>query len=82
MGKPYVKRLADKEGVYFVTPDMCKFGLRIPGTKGPHGESGLLSKKPTGILTNVLEIAQQLDVRCDKSHEHGLLVNGTAAEAA
>ena len=80
--KPYVRKLSQTDGVFFVTPDLCRFGLRIHGTRGPSNEFGLLSKKPTGILTNIAEIAEQLDKKCKGDHKHGLLLSGTAAEAA
>ena len=61
--------------------EMCAYGLSIPGTKSADGETDLLSQKPTGLLTNIPEVASELTKQCDHSHKHGHLVSGTASAA-
>ena len=45
------------------------------GTKGP-------VKKPTGFMTSSRCISEELDRKCDNSHQHIPLVGGRAAGAA
>ena len=73
-----VVALAALEGVYFIYLDQCAFGLRVG--KGPM--AGELAKKPTFLLTNVAELADFVGRKCTKSHIHGPLIGGVAAQAA
>ena len=57
-------------GVYFVSGDLCHFGLQV-SPEGP-------SKKPTGFLTNSIEIARELYLRCPGDHHHCRLPHGLA----
>jgi len=62
---------------------MCAYGLKIDRTRNLEtGETGLLSKKPIAVLTNVPELAEYLNKRCDGTHKHGALLGGTAEAAA
>ena len=68
-----VKKLMEMEGVYTCHTDMCAYGLKVGG--GPN-------LKPTTWLTNSKEIAEELQRRCSKDHEHVSLIGGKAREAA
>lgn len=57
--RPCMKRLREKEGVYLVTADLCRYGLT---SRDEHGSG--FSKKPTFFLTNSEEIANELSLRC------------------
>ena len=61
-----IQQLMDRDEVILVAADQCRFGLR--------SLDGNLHKKPTGFLTNSPEIAQQLSLRCDGSHQHELIL--------
>ena len=45
-------------------------------------EGSALCKKPTVFMTNSAHIAQSIELRCDNSHTHKVLLNGTARQAA
>jgi len=75
-------------GVIKLHVDMCAFGLRIDGTIGSMSttrhsgsQQGLLSQKPTGLVTNIPELAHHLDKKCSKDHIHCHLLGGTARHA-
>ena len=80
---PYIRFLASLPGVQFVDVDMCMHGMRVEGTRNNEDGSlgNWLNKKPTGILTNIPEIAEAIRKKCDGSHPHGILVGGTARKA-
>ncbi|CAE8697324.1 unnamed protein product [Polarella glacialis] len=71
-----LQRLA---GVHKLVVDMCAYGLRREDSRD--GKS-LLAKKPTGLLTNIAELAEDMTRRCNKQHAHAPLLGGTAAAAA
>ncbi|CAL1162763.1 unnamed protein product [Cladocopium goreaui] len=57
---------------------MCTFGLRI--AKGP--DMDMLSRKASGLMSNVPEIMDYVNHRCTKDHKHGRLLGGVAKFAA
>ena len=75
-----IKTLEEEEGVEVVTADQCMFGLLT--WKGGNKNKWAPAKKPTKFLTNSIAIAGELNVRCNKEHEHQSLVEGRAAAAA
>lgn len=58
--------------VYQVNADLCLFGLLTHGIE---------AKKPTTCLTNSWDIADVLNVKCDKSHHHQPRTGGRADHA-
>ena len=58
-----VLQIAKHVCVRVVRLDQCMVGLRDLRSKKPH-------MKPTYIMTNSEHVAQQLEVRCDKTHEY------------
>ena len=68
--------LARHPDLYLVTSDMCQFGMVVAecSTSCP-------VKKPTRWLTSAPCVANQLDRKCDHSHQHALLLNGKARGA-
>ena len=75
-----IRKLEKEEEVRVVTTDQCMFGLLT--WKGKNKNKWVPAKKPTRFLTNSEAIAGELNVRCDKSHEHQALIEGRAAAAA
>ena len=59
--------LIAKHGLYFCQLDQCQVGLR-------DRESGLPHQKPTVIITNCSELAEQASLRCSRDHAHQQLV--------
>lgn len=57
-----LQQLMEDDRVILVAADQCMFGLK--------STSGNLQKKPTGFITTTMEIAAELDRRCDHSHLH------------
>ncbi len=45
------------------------------------GDGIALVRKPTGFMTNSLEIDRQLERKCDGMHRHIVLVGGRAKQA-
>jgi hypothetical protein len=77
-----VKEMLSWPGVQLVRTDMCAHGMSVPSLGDGGIQEGLLNKKPTGILTNVAEIAEVLArARCSGNHRHGDLIGGTARQA-
>lgn len=77
-GLDRVQALLDQPGVHQVELDMCQFGLRAQS--GP--DSGQLVQKPTILATNIDEIAHHVHKLCNKQHQHGHLIGGSAKAAA
>ena len=73
--------LYQHEDVYRIHCDMCRFGLRVPGTWNNGKQDSWPNQKPTGLLTNIPELQWYLEKRCMRDHAHGALVNGTAGPA-
>jgi hypothetical protein len=75
--------LIQTTGVMIVRTDLCMHGLRVTDSLGDGGwTSEEFNKKPTGLMTNVPEIAETVQKKCDKMHRHGLLVGGGATRRA
>ena len=70
-GEREVQRLISLEQVILVKGDQCMYGLQ--------DINGKFYRKPTGWLTNVKEIATQLNQRCDHSHEHEHVLGSNSA---
>ena len=68
--------LADPR-VVKVLGDQCMYG-HVTEVKGVV----LPVKKTTGFATNCPDIASELSLRCDRSHQHGQLLDGRAGPAA
>ncbi|CAL1150714.1 unnamed protein product, partial [Cladocopium goreaui] len=75
---PKMLELLDHPDVYQIRVDMCQFGLRAQA--GPC--KGELVQKPTLLATNIAEMAHYVQKTCNKSHQHGMLVGGSAKMAA
>ena len=68
--------LADPR-VVKVLGDQCMYG-HVTEVKGVI----LAVMKTTGFATNCPDIASELSLRCDRSHQHGQLLDGRAGPAA
>ena len=66
-------------GVDVYKADQCMYGLK---TRGANKHQLVAAKKPTRFRTNSRAVGQELMKRCDGSHEHQLLVEGRANNAA
>ena len=66
-------RLLKRADVHFARADQCSFGLR--------GPEGGLHQKATGFLTNCQKMAQVLSRRCDRSHQHEVIIGGTKSKS-
>ena len=76
---PCIRRVAREMGVDIVEADQCMFGLRTWGSSKAHL---VLAKKPTKFMTNSRSMGSELRRRCDGSHQHQMLVDGRAKDAA
>ena len=61
---PCMKELARQPGVAVIAADQCQFGATVP--QGP--DRGRPVKKPTGFMSNSLEILRSLGRRCQGKH--------------
>ena len=66
--------------VLAVEAHQCEFGFTAP-LHGTHGEVGA-AKKPTGFMTNRVQIAEALHRTCGGRHEHSALTGGRGAAAS
>ena len=66
------KRLAKRSGVHVSKCDQCMTGLL--------SSSGLPQRKSTGLATNNVSIAQQMNIECDKQHQHKHIIGGKASQ--
>ena len=57
------ERMLTSPDCVYVRADQCMFNLRL-------GPEDVTSLKPTGIMTNSMEVAALLDVRCSNDHPH------------
>ena len=73
-----VKRMMKEEGVMVAEADQCMFGLK---TWGDSTSKLVPAKKPTTFMTNSRALGQELNKKCDHTHEHQSLVDGRAAAA-
>ena len=76
--RPSTLTLLDHPDVYRIYLDQCRFALRAH--KGPF--KGMLVRKPTCLATNIDGLADYLEKKCLKNHKHGMLLGGSAKEAA
>lgn len=65
---PELQSLATHAGVRSVVCDQCMFGLNVDGTG--------LNRKRTRWLSNMPPVLKALDVKCDSSHTHTVLMGG------
>ena len=72
--KPRMVKLLERPDVFRVIADMCQFGLRV--AKGPL--KGLPAQKRSGLVSNVIEVLDFVNHRCQKEHRHGKLIGGVA----
>eukprot|EP00969_Alexandrium_andersonii_P320582 14164018-Alexandrium_andersonii.AAC.1 len=71
---PELLALGRDQRVLRAVSDQCRFGLSVV-------DSGQLSKKPTGWLTNSQKVAEELDVRCRCDQPHATLLSGLPRKA-
>ena len=64
-------------GVQVVRCDQCAFG-QAAWHRGEQGWEWRLARKRSGFVTNVPEIAAELDRPCNGQHAHAALIGGTA----
>ena len=69
--EPDLQRLTEED--WKVHCDMCMFGMNV------NGEG--LNRKPTSLLTNSKCIAEEMDRRCDHTHEHVPTLSGLPLKA-
>ena len=74
---PEMVKLIKKPSVRTVISSMCRFGMQSTFQDGSPG----LVAKPTRFATNSEYLSQELDVQCEKDHEHAHLMGGRAAAA-
>lgn len=73
--EPAMKKLLQRDDVYFTRGDQCQFGLR--------GPEGGLHRKATGFATNSKKMSQALNRRCDgKEHQHEVIIGGRKSRLA
>ena len=66
--------LARQVDLYQIDSHMCAFGMNVTGNG--------LNLKPTRWLTDMEEVAQRLNRRCDGTHEHEALEGGNKTRLA
>ena len=77
-----IAKLLELPGTHLVRTDMCAHGLSVLNRLTESCRFPAPAMKPTGILTNVTEIADVLDkYRCSGDHEHGHLMGHVARHA-
>ena len=75
---PSVAEMSRLNNVHTVIADQCMFGLV---TKAKDGQGVASAKKATKFMTNSRLIADELSIKCDKSHTHQPLLQNRAKEA-
>ena len=68
-----IQEILKLPGVCTVVSDQCQFQLNVQG-RG-------LNKKATRLMSNMPEVLEELDQRCDGSHQHVPLLGGLAKDA-
>ena len=76
---PCVRKMMREAGVEIAEADQCMFGLK---TWGCHKSQLMLAKKPTKFMTNLRSVGSELRRKCDGSHQHQMVLDGRAKEAA
>lgn len=66
--EPELQSLASLTAVKTVICDQCMFGMNVDGTG--------LNRKRTKWLSNMPQVLEELEVKCDKNHFHVPLENG------
>ena len=74
-----MKALMQEYGVDVYQADQCMYGL-VARAQG--GWKCKPAKKPTRFMTNSRALAKELQKKCDRTHEHQVLLDGRAAGAA
>ena len=77
-GLQEVMKVMQLKGVEVTIADQCQYGLTTWSKDGRL----MPARKRTKFMTNCHEIAEELNRRCDGSHEHQQLISGRAAGAA
>ena len=73
-----IKDLLMHQAVTSVVAGQCQYGL---STKEKNGQP-MPAMKPTRFMTNSTQMAEMLQKRCERQHEHQALVGGRIAAAA
>ena len=77
-GLSEVQELMNKSDILTTIADQCMYGLLTNDDKG----NWVPAKKKTRFMTNSQAIAEELNKKCDRTHEHQHLMSGRAADAA
>ena len=72
--QPAMVKLMSEHNLLYDFGHMCAYGLR--------GRNGLLTKKPTGWLSNHPGLLKSVTRKCNGQHEHEECMGGNAAAAA
>ena len=75
-----VVKVMSQEGVEVTTADQCMYGLLTWDRSGR--PMNARARKRTKFMTNCKEIGDELQRKCDGSHEHQHLMEGRARDAA
>ena len=65
-----IKALEAHPGVYVVTGDMCRWGMRVRDEMPEDPNQPYLVKKPTKWMTNCKMLTDVLSLRCESNHSH------------
>ena len=76
--QPSLHRLCQRPDVTQIALDQCRFELRA--MRGPF--KGMRVKKPTCLATNIEGLGEHVEKKCSKNHHHGMLLGGSAQDAA
>ena len=73
-----VVKIMNQKGVVVTVADQCMYGLTT------FDEDGRMvwARKRTRFMTNCLEIAEELNKKCDEAHDHQHLIDGRAGPVA
>ena len=76
-----VEELSHDSRVTIVRSDLCRYGMtgEVPGGDVDHRAP---VKKPTGFMTSAWCMAEELNLKCDGSHEHVHLQGSKMTQAA
>jgi hypothetical protein len=70
-----IQNIMNMEGVFIGVGHGCMFGIK-------NVKTDKLVKKPTLWCSTSCEICDELSVRCDHNHEHGMCLGGVEITAA
>ena len=71
-----MQKIIRANGAIVVASNMCRFGMRIDD-----GNGQALVRKDTKWMTNLLEVARELNVQCQGGHRHACLLDRRAHQA-